>query len=158
MSQPTRWSLTLLLAALLSGCGGEARMTVDLPPEDRLPGLSLRVEDRDGTRRFTRADLAPRDGGLTTGAFEVAEEGSIRIRIRLEDEGATVADGSLELQAREAFRWTVVFLYDTSDPTADCFGCLGSVSIPVAEGYRTAPDEALWGYWAGRREDSDVVF
>lgn len=118
MSQPTRWSLTLLLAALLSGCGGEARMTVDLPPEDRLPGLSLRVEDGE----------------------------------------ATVADGSLELQAREAFRWTVVFLYDTSDPTADCFGCLGSVSIPVAEGYRTAPDEALWGYWAGRREDSDVVF
>lgn len=133
-------------------------MTIDLPPQDRLPGLSLRVVDQDRTRRFTRSDLATENGALTTGEFEVAEEGSIRVRIRLEDQGTTVADGGLELQGREEFRWSVTFVYETRDPAAACFGCRGSVSIPVAEAYRRSPDEALWGVWAGEREGSDVVY
>lgn len=158
MKTTDRYGPTLLLAAVLAACGGEARMTIDLPPEDRLPGLSLEVEDRDGRRVFTHANLSETDGSLTTGEFEVAEEGLVRVGIHLEDGGTTVADGALELQGREEFRWFVTFVFDTQDPAAACFGCRGSVSIPVAEAYRTSPDEALWGVWAGEREGSDVVY
>lgn len=133
-------------------------MTIDLPPEERLPGLSLGFEDQDDVRGFARHDPGTADGTLTTGEFEVAEEGPIRISIRLVIDAATVTDGALEMKGREECRWSVNFASDTEDPTLNCFGCLGSVSIPVAEEHHTSPDEALWAFSSGRREGSDVVY
>lgn len=151
--------LSLLVLPLAAACGEEARMEVELPPGERLPGLRLHVDDALFTRIFTRADLeATESGRLTTGSFRVAERETIRIRLRLRDGETEVADGAVSIPASEDFRWNLSFSYATTDPTVNCLGCAGVVQISVAEAYRSSPDEALWAVWSGRPEGEDIVF
>lgn len=159
----------LILAVTVGACDEQAEMRVTLQPDFRYPEVTLEVEDRDGTRVFDRSDLETEPDGssgpalstigtLSTGSFQVAESGSLRVKLRVEDGSLTVADAAVQLGAREDFRWTVRAAYLVEDPTEDCLGCLGVRAFPIAEEARLAPAESLWVWWSGRREGSDAVF
>lgn len=155
----SRFCVIALFALLSSACGEpEASMGIDLSPPGRFPGLAIDVEDGQGIRQFTEASLARSPGRLSTGRFEVAASGSIRIRVRLEDEGRIIADGRLELAARPDFEWDVDLFYSTEDPAERCLGCIGTKEVPITEDFRLEPGESLWFAWGGREEGSDVVF
>lgn len=150
----------VVLAGALGGCGENADMQVQLHPEGRLPSVNLEVEDNQGIRTFDRSQLNPSgvNSHLATHVFEVTETGTIRVRVRVEEQGETVASGEVDFQAVEDFDWNVTVAFDTENPIAGCFGCMGAEAFPVAEAFRTAPAESLWVWWGGKRKGSDAIF
>lgn len=152
----TAWVALLLLT--LSACGDGAAMEVSFNPADRFPGLALEVQTQNGTRRFTKSDLEADGPEVSTGSFEVAEEGTLTLEVQVSSNDQTIAGGNVEIAARPDFRWNVDFFYATSDPADECLGCAGTSRIEVAETFRTEPGEALWVAWGGQPEGDRVVY
>lgn len=144
------------MAAVLFACGSReaSRMTVELFADaNAFPGLHVLVSGAETSRSFTLEDFSKNDVGLLeTPPFEVASSGDLTISVELSND--VVASGSVSLELRENFNWSIDLFRQTDDPASECMGCLGSHGIEIAQS-----NERVWIVWAGQSDaEDDIIF
>lgn len=147
------------MATVFLACGSReaSQMTVELFADaNAFPGLHVLISGADGaetSRSFSLEDFSENDvGRLETPPFEVPSSGDLTISVELSND--VVATGSVSLELRENFNWSIDLFRQTDDPASECMGCLGSHGVEIAQS-----NERLWIVWAGQNDaGDDIVF
>jgi len=150
-----------LLAAALAACGPEARVTAEFlasPPID-VRMLTLDLDDGAHQWRWTADDFTTEDGHIPrTPAIRTARKGILRVSVRVENIGAPVTQGTVELPLQSDWEWTIQLLTATEDPLRQCFGCSGARALPLPPALRPPGQDSLWIVWGGNSIENPVVY
>ena len=84
--------------------------------------------------------------------------GRLTIRVTLRQADRVAAEGTVEWELAERYEWGASIFRQVEDPSRYCFGCRGTVAIPIATWAQRVPGEALWVTWGGQPRDSDIAY
>ena len=168
--QTRQWTLVLVgLCSFLVGCSlfgeDDARVRFRISQSEIITSNEFEVTFSDGRsqRRLSTEDF-PVDS-TPTRYFDTAASGSLRVAFALnQPDGDRLANGNLQLDLREDWKWSVRFRADSAshDPLRDCMGCFGYRSFPIdttalEEEYPSSPD-SIYVVWGGNTLDNDRVY
>ena len=168
--QTRQWTLVLVgLCSFLVGCSlfgeDDARVRFRISQSEIITSNEFEVTFSDGRsqRRLSTEDF-PVDS-TPTRYFDTAASGSLRVAFTLNQSGGDrLANGNLQLDLREDWKWSVRFRADSAshDPLRDCMGCFGYCSFPIdttalEQEYPSSPD-SIYVVWGGNTLDNDRVY
>ena len=154
--------ISLGVGAAGTGCGGDqASVSYSFFEE---PGFSvelvlLEFSDGDRTRRLKSDDFVGAAGSRRdSGIFETSTAGELVTSFSLVQGSDTLASGELRIDLRRDWAWSISFLRVAEDPSATCFGCIGSMPYALSAEAQSTPADSLWLVWGGNSISNPVVF
>lgn len=169
-----RLGLLLVVLVVGSGCslfGSDERAEVQIAiPRtgllDQAP-LTLRLNEDGRTWEIHGSDFGPQAQtvtGYATPSYETGTDGTLDISFRLgRQEDPPIATGTLAVDLREDWRWSVFLLADsaTADPTKGCMGCIRYHSFEIDQSMlddTTAGTDSVYAVLSGNGISDPVVY
>jgi hypothetical protein len=151
-------AVCLLLAT--SGCGDdEAKVSFNaqrIAESGEMPSYQVRFDDGKRTH-----EIAPEQfrANNIVGPFDTENHGSLRIEFEAQDEeNILLAEGSVVLDLRKDWGWSVVLTIAEQSPEDGCFGCVGTSEFELNKGSGLPDTYKLYVTWGGNSISDPVVY
>lgn len=155
-------ALILAVAGCVTACGEEGRVGYTFYAEEPDVGpalLAIEVSDGETVRRLAGSEFVLSSGGrLVSPEFETPTSGDLVTTFRLMNGEDTLSSGELRLELRPDWQWGISFQRADEDPTATCFGCMGSRAYGLDPTLQESPADSLWVWWGGNSISNPVVY
>jgi hypothetical protein len=155
MARFLRLLLPVAVLLVLAACeSDEARVRFAVIGQGALQPSMLSIQfSENGRRRVVSGTDFVVDGSFAqphTRWYSTATAGTLTVDFTVRDaEGASVAEGEIELQLQPDWQWEVHFLIDDRNPALGCLGCIGHRAFVIPPPVATTPRDSLYVIWGG---------
>lgn len=155
--------LSLFLISIIIGCSSDdsSELRLSIQGNTSILRRAIRVEMTAGgwNKTLYGADFNSLDSQVHTKSFVTPTSGSILIRFTLSDSIRGQLDfGTITLDAKPDWRWSVDFVLSSGNPFYSCFGCIGYSAFSVDSIFQTSNQDSLFIIWGGNSIKNPVIF
>lgn len=155
--------LSLFFISIIIGCSSEdvSELQFSIQGNTSILRKALRVEIASGgwSKTLHGADFGSLDSPVHTKSFVTPTSGSMLIRFTLSDSiRGDVDSGTITLEAKPDWRWSVDFVLSSSNPFNSCFGCLAYSAFPVDSVFQISNQDSLFIIWGGNSIKNPVIY
>ena len=155
--------LPLFIVSFIISCSSDDSSELQLSIQGNTAILqkAIRVEMTSGgwSKTLYGADFGNYDSQVHSQSFVTPISGNIRIRFTLSDTtGVDLNFGTIALDAKPDWRWSVDFVLSSSNPFNSCFGCIGYSAFSVDSIFQTSNRDSLFVIWGGNSIKNPVIY
>ncbi len=154
-------SLLFLFVLGCSDSGDSSQVRLSIQGNTQVLRRSLTVEmfAPGWTRRITGGEFGTPDAPNYSQSFVTPSSGTLQVQITVADStGGYLSSGSVSLDIRGDWRWSIDFVLANKDPFYGCFGCVGHKAVRVAPIFQMTPGDSLFVVWGGNSIKHPVIY
>lgn len=158
-------AISIIVILIASGCGDDkdARLQLNLiNPSFSIDNIIVTAKDGGLTRVLDSDNFRVNGSGYKSDWINTRKSGKIDISFRIWDGISRSTDpdleGSLELELKPDWYWSIDFVVAESNPALYCMGCSGSVGFELPSPLQSEQGDSLFLIWGGNSISNPVIY